>query len=258
MGRTEESRGARGTGGIRVGVVPSDLIELLTTRMAEVAAATTELLATVDTLDEASLADPSALPGWTRGHVLAHISRNADSLVNLLLWAHTGVETPQYASTALRDADIELGAPRPLAEQRADLVESADRLVGMARVPTAEQWQVEVRTRQGRPLPAYRIPWMRLQELLIHHVDLDAGYSPAQWPANFVAELLTEVTADLGARPEVQAFEIQATDTGFAAIVGTDPTRKVAAPAASLLAWLLGRGPDEHLPPELPELPAWR
>lgn len=239
--------------------MPRDFIELLTTRMEAVAAATTELLATVDTLDEASLADPSTLPGWTRGHVLAHISRNADSLVNLLLWAHTGVETPQYASTALRDADIELGAPRPLAEQRADLVESADRLMGMARVPTAEQWQVEVRTRQGRPLPAYRIPWMRLQELRIHHVDLAAGYTQADWPADFVAELLAEVAADLGTRPAAQPFEIEATDTGFVATLGTgDPDRKVAAPAASLVAWLLGRGADETLPAELPQLPVWR
>ncbi|WP_280417708.1 maleylpyruvate isomerase family mycothiol-dependent enzyme [Nocardia carnea] len=239
--------------------MPRDLIESLTSRMEQVAAATSELLATVDTLDDAALTAASALPGWTRGHVLTHIARNADSLVNLLLWAHTGVETPQYASTALRDADIELGAPRPLAEQRADLVESAERLIGMARVPTAEQWQVEVRTRRGRPLPAYRIPWMRLQELRIHHVDLNAGYLPAQWPADFVAELLAEVAADLGARPDVQPFEIRATDTGFGAIVGDgDPERKVAAPAASLLAWLLGRGADETLPADLPQLPAWR
>lgn len=239
--------------------MPRDLIESLTSRMEQVAAATSELLATVDTLDDAALTAASTLPGWTRGHVLTHIARNADSLVNLLLWAHTGVETPQYASTALRDADIELGAPRPLAEQRADLVESAERLIGMARVPTAEQWQVEVRTRRGRPLPAYRIPWMRLQELRIHHVDLNAGYLPAQWPADFVAELLAEVAADLGARPDAQPFEIQATDTGFGATVGDgDPDRKVAAPAASLLAWLLGRGADETLPADLPQLPAWR
>lgn len=239
--------------------MPRDLIETLTKRMGEVAEATTELLATVDTLDDSALAVASALPGWTRGHVLAHISRNADSLVNLLLWAHTGVETPQYASVALRDADIELGAPRPLAEQRADLVESADRLTGMARVLTEEQWQVEVRTRQGRPLPAHRILWNRLQEVRIHHVDLNAGYTPAQWPPDFVAELLAEVATDLGGRPGTQPFGIRAGDTGFEAVVGAgDPDRTVTAPAASLLAWLLGRGADENLPAELPELPAWR
>lgn len=239
--------------------MPSELIELLNARMRAVTEATTELLATVETLDDAALAAPSALPGWTRGHVLAHLSRNADSLVNLLLWAHTGVETPQYASAALRDADIEAGAPRPLAEQRTDLAESANRFTGMAGVLSAEQWQVEVRTRQGTPIEANRIPWMRLQEVLIHHVDLGAGYTPARWPADFVAELLGEAAADMGRRQLARPFGIRASDTGFTAVLGTgEPDRVIEAPAAALLAWLLGRGADESLPASLPDLPAWR
>ena len=32
---------------------------------------------------------PSALPGWTRAHVLTHLARNADAMVNLLTWART-------------------------------------------------------------------------------------------------------------------------------------------------------------------------
>ncbi|GGL37805.1 maleylpyruvate isomerase family mycothiol-dependent enzyme [Nocardia jinanensis] len=239
--------------------MPSDFIELLTARMQAVNDATRELLATVDTLDEAAVAAASPLPGWTRGHVLTHLSRNADSLVNLLLWAHTGVETPQYASAALRDSDIEAGAPRPLAEQRADLAESADRLSGMAGLLTADQWRTEVRTRQGTPVEATRIPWMRLQEVLIHHVDLGAGYTPAQWPADFVAELLAEAAVDLGGRPGVRPFGIDATDSGFTAIIGAgEPEQVVAGPASALLAWLLGRGTGEALPRPLPDLPAWR
>lgn len=239
--------------------MPSDLIELLNARMRAVTDATAELLATVDTLDDAALAAPSALPGWTRGHVLAHLARNADSLVNLLLWAHTGVETPQYASAALRDADIEAGAPRPLAAQRADLAESANRFTGMAGVLSAEQWHAEVRTRKGTPVAAHRIPWMRLQEVLIHHADLAAGYTPARWPADFVAELLGEAAADMGGRAIVRTVEIRAADTGFTAVLGRgEPERVIEAPAAALLAWLLGRGADESLPASLPELPAWR
>lgn len=227
--------------------------------MTAVAAANADLLATVDALDDAALAAPSTLPGWTRGHVLAHLSRNADSLVNLLLWAHTGVETPQYASAELRDADIELGAPRPLTEQRADFVESAERLAGMTRVLTAGQWESEVRTRQGTPLPATRIPWMRLQELLIHHVDLDAGYTPERWPADFVTELLAEAAADLGKRPGTAGFGIRATDSGFAAVVGaSEGGPVVAGPGAIVLAWLLGRDDGATLTGPLPELPAWR
>ena len=76
----------------------------------EIDRATARLLATARKLDDADLAAPSRLPGWTRGHVLAHLARNADGCVNLLTWARTGIETPQYASDERRDADIETGA----------------------------------------------------------------------------------------------------------------------------------------------------
>lgn len=235
----------------------SDATELIETQLAAVTAATTRLLATVDTLDDAALPEPSLLPGWTRGHVLAHLSRNADSLVNLLLWAHTGIETPQYANAALRDADIEAGAPRPLAEQRADLVESADRLLGLARALPVEKWSAEVRTRQGRTIPASRVPWMRVLEVEIHHVDLAAGYTPADWPADFVNTLLPEITASLSLSAE-ETFGIHAADTGFETVVGSGtPNRTVTAPAFRLLAWLTGRGKGEDLPQPLPPLPAW-
>ena len=49
------------------------------------------------------MAGPSLLPGWSRGHVLTHLARNADGAVNLLTWARTGVETPQYVSQEQRE-----------------------------------------------------------------------------------------------------------------------------------------------------------
>lgn len=235
----------------------SDATEPIETQLAAVTAATTRLLATVDTLDDAALPEPSLLPGWTRGHVLAHLSRNADSLVNLLLWAHTGIETPQYANAALRAADIEAGAPRPLAEQRTDLVESADRLLGLAKALPVEKWNAEVRTRHGRAIPASRVPWMRLLEVEIHHVDLAAGYTPDDWSADFVNTLLPEITTSLSPSAE-EAFAVHAADTGFEAVVGSGaPNRTLTAPASRLLAWLTGRGKGEDLPQPLPPLPAW-
>ncbi len=48
----------------------------------ELAEATERLLATAARLTDEDLRAPSLLPGWTRGHVLAHVARNADSYVN--------------------------------------------------------------------------------------------------------------------------------------------------------------------------------
>ena len=58
--------------------------------------------------------------------MLTHIARNADGAVNLLTWARTGVETPQYASWEAREADIEAGAQRPAAELVADLAAACE------------------------------------------------------------------------------------------------------------------------------------
>ena len=77
--------------------------------MGEVDAATSRLLRTAASFDTADLAAASLLPGWTRGHVLAHLARNADGFVNLLTAARTGEALPMYASLEARTADIEAG-----------------------------------------------------------------------------------------------------------------------------------------------------
>jgi len=94
-------------------------------QLARVGAATDRLLATAAALRDARAREPSLLPGWSRGHVLTHIARNADGLANLLRWAGTGRETPMYASAASRSADIEAGAGRPAAELTADVAGTA-------------------------------------------------------------------------------------------------------------------------------------
>lgn len=60
-------------------------------------------------LGEDALAEPSALSGWTRKHVLAHVAANADALGNLVRWVATGEPIPMYASPADRAAGIERG-----------------------------------------------------------------------------------------------------------------------------------------------------
>ena len=99
---------------------------------------TEQLLATARSLDPGSIGDPSLCPGWTRGHVLTHIARNADALLGLVTNATTGSSTPMYASPDARDADIEAGAGRPLAEQVADLESSAGRFAEAAAALTEE------------------------------------------------------------------------------------------------------------------------
>ncbi|MGV9666736.1 maleylpyruvate isomerase family mycothiol-dependent enzyme [Nocardia niigatensis] len=230
----------------------ADTVALLDT----VAAATGRLLPAIAALGDADLVEPSLLPGWTRGHVLAHLSRNADSLVNLLLWARTGIETPQYASQFLREADIEAGAPRALREQLEDFTASAERWLDLARVMPADRWPTLVRNRQGGEIPATRIPWMRLLEVEIHHVDLAIGYTPADWSETFTTRLLIQSIGEV--RPaDGTGFAVTATDTGYTGTVGT-PATTITGPATALAAWLIGRSAGKDLTGDLPDLAAWK
>src|SRR5216684_2169094 len=116
--------------------------------------ATDRLLASASALSDEQIGEPSPLPGWSRGHVLTHIARNADGLGNLLTWAQTGVETPQYASIEDRAAQIEAGAGRPADEIAADIAGSASAFTAHARELVDEAWLTEVRAIRGPAHPA--------------------------------------------------------------------------------------------------------
>src|ERR671912_1751085 len=67
----------------------------------------------------------SLCEGWTRGHVLTHVARNADGLAALIRSAVEGTGETMYASEETRDADIEAGADRSPAELVEDVEQSA-------------------------------------------------------------------------------------------------------------------------------------
>ena len=224
-------------------------------------AATARLIASAAVLSEEQIRQTSLLPGWTRGHVLTHVARNADSLVNLLTWAHTGVQTPQYRSQEARDAAIEAGAGRPGSEIRVDLSRSAQAFSALARELPPGAWLAEVRAFRGPAHPAWFTLHRRLSEVEIHHVDLAAGYTPADWPDDFVAEMLDRVAGGLaqdGSGPPAMLV-----DAGGGRRY--DLRRDVAAEVtvtgrgSDLLAWLIGRSDGRPLsadpPGPLPEVP---
>ncbi|MEW2384928.1 maleylpyruvate isomerase family mycothiol-dependent enzyme [Micromonospora sp. NPDC047707] len=227
----------------------------------EVDDATARLLRTAATFDEADLAAPSLLPGWTRGHVLAHLARNADGFVNLLTAARTGEPIPMYASAAARTADIDAGAPRPPAEHLDDLRRTADRFAEAVAAMPVEAWGATVETRRG-PWPAAMLVWGRLREIEVHHVDLAAGYRPAEWPEAFGHRLLHEVATGLAERPDAPPMVLRFDGTRHELVVGdrsAAPTVTGAAP--ELAAWLIGRSPGTVLTvtPDgaLPTPPEW-
>ncbi|MEQ0562943.1 maleylpyruvate isomerase family mycothiol-dependent enzyme [Amycolatopsis sp. NEAU-NG30] len=205
---------------------------------------------------EPELRAPSALPGWSRAHVLAHIARNADGLKNLLTWADTGVETPMYASPEARDKDIETGSQHSVADLVADVVASAARFAEYAAGMSDDAWGREARNRRGEPVTGAVVARMRLSELTIHLADLDAGYDldRAVGLTEPLAEDLVQhaVTSRAAHLP---ALRLVSGD--FEWTMGAAPAATVRGSCGELLAWLSGRSDGSTLDGDVPPLPAW-
>jgi maleylpyruvate isomerase len=235
----------------------------VTLTISRIAEADGRLQASASALSDDQLREPSLLPGWTRGHVLTHIARNADGLANLLTWARTGVETPQYESSEARDAQIEEGAGRPASEIIPDLTRSSEDFISQARQMPEEGWLTEVRAVRGPAHPGWYTLNRRLGEVEIHHVDLAAGYTSADWPDWFVTDMLYEVAGRLAGNPESPSVVLTDAATGrqFLLPPNGTPELAVSGPGHMLLAWLLGRDSGEGLSPDpegpLPDIPAY-
>ena len=207
----------------------------------------------------------SLLPGWDRATVVSHVAGNAAALVNLLRWAATGVETPMYASPQAREDAIAqwraADAPALLSHvehTRAELDEAVSSLPEAA-------WEHEVRTNSGRIASASVVPWMRVREVYIHAVDLDAGASFSDVPGDVVTALIDDAVQFLSAKPDCPVRALRAGDQhwqlgGGAEADGTDINgSNIDGTATALLAWLIGRSGGEDLTSAgpLPALPRW-
>jgi maleylpyruvate isomerase len=197
----------------------------------------TELL--LAAADRGEIEAASALPGWTRQHLVAHVAANADALGNLVHWAATGESTPMYASPEERAAGIERGSRLPRHELLAWLRDSAESLEAAMADLTDEQWQTPVTTAQGRTIPATEVPWLRAREVWVHAVDLATGTSFTDLPADFLAALVGDVIGkrSRGAGP---ALVLETADQRWD-LPGDGTPVLLVGPLADIVAYLTGR-----------------
>lgn len=201
-------------------------------------------------LSGVDLDGPSLLPGWPRRTVIAHVARNADALCNLLTWARTGVETPMYASSAARDDAIASSAQLPLAALLADCRSASRRFAAAVTGLPEPAWDVQVRTAQGRTVPASQAVWMRCREVWVHAVDLNTGKGFDDIPDDVLVALIDDVT-------RMWARRGQTPDGRFSAGGRQWGTGKVVVTAglADLAEYVTGRRRDAG--DDRPALPPW-
>jgi maleylpyruvate isomerase len=225
--------------------------------LASVEGAAAWLSASVDALTDRQAGAASALPGWSRGHVITHLARSADVYRWLLRLARTGVEPGPRADAATLGRALRVGAGRPAAELAADLRFSLDGMLEAAAEMPPDRWPVLVSALAGWRHPAWFVLHRARRELETHHVDLAVGRTPADWPEDYVAWALDATLAALAAR-DFPLARVEAVDLDRVWQPRSDGAA-VAGPGHALLAWLSGRGEGAGLVTDapLPAPPPW-
>ncbi len=175
-------------------------------------------------LDDATARRPSLLSGWSVGHVLTHLSQNAESITRWLEGALAGVTVARYpGGREQRDGDIEAGAGRPAPVLLDELWRSCMALEEVWARSALAGWPDVDPPAPDAPWPAAESPWRRLSEVEIHHSDLGLGFHAGEWSQELVRWLLPRRLARL--------------DTQV-----TDPAER-----RRLLSWLVGRTDEPGL-----------
>lgn len=200
------------------------------------------LLETVDRLSDDELDGPTALAGWTRRHLLAHVGSNAQALRRLAAWARTGERSPMYASPEQRAAEIAEGAALDGPRLRAFVTETAAALADDLAALDDDAWRFEVVTAQGRTVPATEIPWMRTREVAVHAVDLGAGVAFDDLPPDVCDALVADVAALRSRRDDGPALALTSPAGDAWQVTGRGEPVEVRAASPVLARWLTGRG----------------
>lgn len=193
------------------------------------------LLEVVDALDDAAFDEPSALPGWTRAHVIGHLTMNALSHVRLLQSAAGGETGEQYEGGAAgREAGITESAAWAPEKLKRELRRAVYTLEGAWAGASSVAWQGTGLSASGALLQIADLPFLRWREVVIHLTDLNVGFECAEWPALYVRlELDRQKMAWAASRP-----------MGLTLL----PARAQALPDHERVAWLVGRLAVDGLP----------
>ncbi|MEV6054750.1 maleylpyruvate isomerase family mycothiol-dependent enzyme [Streptomyces sp. NPDC052107] len=211
-------------------------------------------------LSGTELRDRSGLPGWTRGHVLAHVAHGVEAYVWLLRLAHTGRAPAPRTDAVTLAAAVERDAALSAERLAARLRESLDRFAARARTLPAPAWDRLVPALAGWRHPAWYLLPRCLRELETHHLDLGVGHGTGQWPDGYVSWALDDTLTTLRAQGFPLA-SVEAVDLGRRwSVASAGPS--VAGAGHQVLGWLSGRTPAGVLTTDsparlLPAPPAW-
>lgn len=162
---------------------------------------------TLATLTADDLARPSLLPDWTVAHVLAHVARNADSVVRRLQGAIDDEVVEQYVGGKEgRAAEIAESAQQSFEALIAHVRSSSADVQRLCDAMPDDEWERLSIASGGEKRTARAVVWSRWKEVEIHHVDLGLAYTADDWPEALVQRLLPELLETLPKRADTKAL----------------------------------------------------
>ncbi|MDR1266670.1 MAG: maleylpyruvate isomerase family mycothiol-dependent enzyme [Propionibacteriaceae bacterium] len=208
--------------------------------------ATQALLGATIGLSDQEWQSPSGLPGWARAHVACHLTQQADRLIAVAERLRRG-ERDLIWPISGPDIELEVGSRRRAVELQVVLDTSAGRLLEVLDRLDEADWQATLTTPAG-PLSALALPYARLNEVVLHHIDLRLALLPADLDAQTAAWLLSWNARRLNPRLRHHRLRLLS-DEGVDLTVGVaGPVHDIRGANSSLLGWLTGRlGPEAVL-----------
>jgi maleylpyruvate isomerase len=198
------------------------------------------------------LSAPSLCEGWTRDHVLNHLARNAEALVRLVGAAVDATGRTMYDSPESRDSDIDAGVGRDPLTVVTDVEDTAELAPHLRRLTPEHRDVVLERTPGGPTFRGGMLPFMRLREVVYHHVDLDLGFGFDDVEGHLqVMFVENELKRQRGAQAP-PSLSIS-TDEGDDWSLG-DGAARVTGSRAGMLTWLARQDPSGVRAEALPEL----
>jgi maleylpyruvate isomerase len=212
-------------------ITPEKLLEELR-RAADVVAGITA------GLTDEEVKAPSELPGWSRGHVLAHIAGIANAMARQLEFAARGETIELYdGGFEGRTRAIGMAAGHTLAEHRADLDRALGRALGAFGGLDDAGWQRPISYRGGVVFDGGLALW---RELVIHATDLGTGRGPETWSRPFCEQLVDFLAARV---PEANRYVLQPLGLTPVTIGSGRASTVISGMLTDIAAWLAGRTP---------------
>ena len=176
------------------------------------------MLAGLVSLTDTDFRAPSLLRRYSRGHVVAHLANKARAHVVIFGGPAAGEVRRLHPEGYDPDGAADAGAGRAGADLRSDLARAFASLEAAWDAFDDRLWDRTGIMAAG-PRTMAEIVAHHLRNVEVHHVDLDTGYRPGDWPAVLVEGELVRRLRGLPDRAD----------------------------HAELLAWLLGRAAAPEL-----------